>query len=79
MTIVAQRPSESLAPLQGRKLREYRRRAAATVSKSLMISLSVEMGHVLGDRVLKRWVSEEDHPIQELVLRAICIIHELSE
>jgi hypothetical protein len=44
-----------------------------------MISLSVEMGHVLGDRVLKRWASEEDHPIQELVLRAICIIHELSE
>jgi hypothetical protein len=67
--IVAQYSSESLAPSDWVvKFANVGNGLQQPVSKPLMISLAVVMGHVLRNRVPKRCLSEEDHPIQTLFL-----------
>jgi hypothetical protein len=67
--IVAQHSSESLTPYDWVvKFASVGNGLQQPVSKSLMISLAVVMGHVLRNRVSKRCWAEEDHPIQTLFL-----------
>lgn len=67
--IVTQHSSESLAPPDWVvKFANSVDGLQQPISKSLMISLAVVVGHVLYDRVPKRCPPEEDHPIQTLFL-----------
>jgi hypothetical protein len=60
--------TEALAPMHWLRWRDDRGRPQELIGEALMIAFSVVMRHEVGDRVLKRGLSEEDHSVQALGL-----------
>lgn len=67
--IIAEHSAESLTPFDsGVRFANGAERPQQAVFEPLMITLVMVVGHKLCDRVPKRCLSEEDHPIQTFFL-----------
>jgi hypothetical protein len=58
--------TEALAPTHRLRWRDDRGGPQELVCEALMIAFGVAVRHEVGDRVLKRGLSEEDHSVQTL-------------
>lgn len=65
MLIIAH-PSEALSPLHRVAFSNDTAGLHESVLETLMIAFGVVVRHEVGDRVLKRDLSEEDHSVQTL-------------
>jgi len=65
--------TEALAPMHWLRWCDHRGGPQELICEAPMIAFSVVVRHEVGDRVLKRGVSEEDHSVQAL---GLCGAHE---
>ncbi len=66
--VIVKQPTQALAPMHRLRRVDDRGRPLELVFEALMIAFGVVMRHEVGDRVLKRCLSEEDHSVQTLGL-----------
>jgi len=64
--VVVEYPAEALSALHRVRLFGDSAGLHESVCEALMIALDMVVRHEVGDRVLKRCLSEEDHPVQTL-------------
>ena len=64
--VIIEHSTETLAAMHRLTWRDDRGGPQELVCEALMIALSVVVRHEVGDRVLKRGLSEEDHSVQTL-------------
>jgi hypothetical protein len=64
--MIVKHSAETLVPMHRLRWCDDRGGPQELVLEALMIALGVVMRHEVGDRVLKRGLSEEDHSVQTL-------------
>ena len=64
--IIVEHSTKTLAPMHRLRWCDDRGGPQELVSEALMIAFGVVVRHEVGDRVLKRGLSEEDHSVQTL-------------
>jgi hypothetical protein len=64
--VIVKHPSWTLAPMHRVRWGDDRGDPQGLVCEALMIAFAVVMRHEVGDRMLKRGLSEKDHSVQTL-------------
>ena len=64
--VIVEDSTEALAPTHRLRSRDNRSGPQEPVFEALMIAFSMVVRYEVGNRVLERGLSEEDHPVQTL-------------